>query len=61
MTNRLEQRLLHPTARATSPEAAHQDVPQRLGQILLGLLAQYQAQFPEVHITLVETSARAAG
>ncbi|MGO8749627.1 MAG: hypothetical protein ACLQNE_27035 [Thermoguttaceae bacterium] len=31
--------------------------PQPIGEILAELLAQYQARFPEVHITVVETSA----
>jgi hypothetical protein len=31
--------------------------PEPIGAILAELLAQYQARFPEIHITVVETPA----
>ena len=34
--------------------------PQRIGEILAELLAQYQARFPEVRIAVVATSVVAA-
>ena len=35
------------------------DEPQVIGDILAELLAQYEARFPEVNITVVEVSAAA--
>ena len=34
--------------------------PQPVGEILEELLAQYEARFPNIHITVVETAATAA-
>jgi hypothetical protein len=33
--------------------------PQPVGEILEELLAQYEAKFPDIHITVVETAATA--
>ena len=35
------------------------DEPQPVGEILEELLAQYEARFPGIHITVVETAATA--
>ncbi len=35
------------------------DEPQPVGEILEELLAQYERQFPDVHIAVVETTATA--
>ena len=34
--------------------------PQPVGEILKELLAQYEAKFPGIHVTVVETAATAA-
>ena len=41
------------------PAKEHEDRPgpQPIGAILAELLAQYQARFPDVHVTVVETPA----
>jgi hypothetical protein len=36
-----------------------EDDPQPVGEILEELLAQYEAKFPGIHITIVETAATA--
>jgi hypothetical protein len=35
------------------------DEPQPVGEILEELLAQYEQRFPDIHITIVETTATA--
>lgn len=46
-------------SRLENNDRGHEDRrgPQPVGAILAELLAQYQARFPEVHITVVETPA----
>jgi hypothetical protein len=36
------------------------DEPHHIGEVLSELLAQYQARFPELRVTVVETSVAAA-
>lgn len=40
-------------------EVTRESGPQPIGRILADLLLQYQARFPELQVTLVETSAAA--
>ena len=46
--------------RISNYETRHDDGPQPIGEILAGLLAQYEVRFPEVKITVVETHVAAA-
>jgi hypothetical protein len=41
-------------------ERGHHDGPQPIGEILAELLAQYEARFPAVRFTVVETPVAAA-
>ena len=43
----------------TTDDKRHDDEPQPVGEILEELLAQYEARFPGIHISVVETAATA--